>query len=162
MAPRIEGLDADLLQSAHLGADGWTESLGLVYDLFSPERVEAHLDVTPDHHQPYGIVHGGVYCTIVETVGSISAAVNVMADGNVVVGVSNTTDFLRPVREGRIDVVATPVQRGRLQHLWEVRMTRGSDGKDVARGQLRLQVLPAERLGLTPPDAPGDETEDHA
>lgn len=134
--------------SEPFGPGEYTAALGLAFDTMTPGRVEAHLDVHPGHHQPYGIVHGGVYCTIVESVGSLAGALTAQESGDVVVGVSNTTDFLRSHREGRLDVVATPIHVGRLQHLWQVDITRASDDKLVARGQLRLQVLPPERVGM--------------
>ena len=60
---------------------------------------------------------------------------------------SNTTDFLRASREGTITAVGTPVHRGRLQQLWEVRMT-DVDDRLLAKGQVRLQnILDADRLG---------------
>jgi acyl-coenzyme A thioesterase PaaI-like protein len=58
------------------------------------------------------------------------------------VGVSNSTDFLRPVKEGRVDVVAEPIIQGKIQQLWQVVITRSEDGKEVARGQVRLQNVP--------------------
>jgi 1,4-dihydroxy-2-naphthoyl-CoA hydrolase len=116
-------------------------------------RVHGRLKVRQDLQQPYGIVHGGVYCTIVETLASHAAALRAMADGNIVVGISNTTDFLRATREGTLEAVAEPVHVGRSQHLWQVRIWRESDGKDVARGQVRLQVLPGDGdIGGAPPD----------
>ncbi len=54
---------------------------------------------------------------------------------------TNTTNFIRSVSEGRIMVEATPIQQGRTQQFWEVRMTRASDGLLVALGHLRLQNL---------------------
>ena len=53
------------------------------------------------------------------------------------------TDFLRPQREGRLNVVAEPIQQGRTQQLWQVVITRAEDGKAVARGQVRLQNIDA-------------------
>jgi 1,4-dihydroxy-2-naphthoyl-CoA hydrolase len=61
------------------------------------------------------------------------------------VGVNNTTDFLRPVTEGRVEVVAEPIMQGKGQQLWQVIITRPDDGKEVARGQLRLQNVPLQR-----------------
>ena len=58
-------------------------------------------------------------------------------------GVANSTDFLRPHREGRLRVVATPIQQGRTQQLWQVEISRPEDGKLVARGQVRLQNIAA-------------------
>jgi len=123
----------------------FTDLVGLEIDLLSPDRFAGHLDVTPAHHQPYGIVHGGVYATLVETAASLGAAANVNSSGKVVVGVNNSTDFLRAHREGRLDVVATPIHTGRIQQLWQVEITR-EDGKMVARGQVRLQVLDPEQV----------------
>jgi 1,4-dihydroxy-2-naphthoyl-CoA hydrolase len=139
-------VDAETRQQfERIGHGGFVEALGLEFDDVTSDRVTAHLDCGPAHHQPYGIVHGGVYATIVETLASIAGAVNAMGGGNVVVGVSNQTDFLRAHRLGRIDAVAEPVHRGRSQHLWQVVITRASDGKALARGQVRLQVLPQDR-----------------
>jgi hypothetical protein len=70
------------------------------------------------------------------------------------VGVTNVTDFLRPQRVGRREVVAEPIQPGRTQQLWQVVITRAEDGKAVARGQVRLQNLDAPPS----PDRPGGPT----
>lgn len=145
--PRIEGFDPDEFG----GVDApWSDTVGIEWDLLSPDRVEAHVDVGRVHQQPFGIVHGGVYCSIVETLASIGATINAVRDGKVVVGVSNTTDFVTAHREGRLDAVATPVQRGRHQHLWDVELRR-EDGRLVARGTVRLQVLDPEVVGTRPP-----------
>jgi 1,4-dihydroxy-2-naphthoyl-CoA hydrolase len=115
--------------------------LGLEFLETSGDRVVAALDLRPDHHQPYGIVHGGVHSSIVETVASVGAA-QWYGERGQVVGVNNSTDFLRAVREGRLSVLGTPVHRGRLQQLWLVEI-RDADGRLVARGQVRLQNVPA-------------------
>ena len=62
------------------------------------------------------------------------------------VGLSNSTDFLRSHREGRLDATATPIHRGRSQQLWLVEITRASDGKTVARGQLRTYNLASDEV----------------
>lgn len=143
---RVEGYDLDALDWEGVEHAPWVDdAMGLSFDLISPDRVEGHVEVGPQHHQPYGIVHGGVYCSMVETLASVAAAMRVLADGKVCVGVSNTTDFLRATREGRLTGVATPLHVGRLQQLWQVEITR-EDGKVAARGQVRLQVLDADRF----------------
>ena len=124
-----------------------TTVVGLEWDTLALERVTAHLDVGAHHHQPYGIVHGGVWCTVVETVGSIGAAMYAAARDQVAVGVTNSTDFLRPHREGRVEVEGVPIHVGRTQQLWQVVISRASDGKPVARGQLRVQTLADDRMG---------------
>jgi 1,4-dihydroxy-2-naphthoyl-CoA hydrolase len=120
----------------------WIEALGLVLDESTATRVVGHVDLGPEHRTPWGVVHGGVYATIVESVGSIGASIAVRERGQFAVGVHNGTDFLRSMTGGRMDVVATPVQQGRVQQLWEVTLTRSVDAKVVALGRLRLQNLP--------------------
>jgi uncharacterized protein (TIGR00369 family) len=114
-----------------------------------PERVRARLVADARHHQPYGILHGGVYCAIVEDVASQGAGRAAAARGQRgVVGVANATDFFRSHSEGPLLAEGTPVHAGRSAHVWEVRIRRESDGKLVARGQVRFHVLdalPAER-----------------
>jgi uncharacterized protein (TIGR00369 family) len=102
-------------------------------------RVTGHVDVGPDQHTPWGVVHGGLYSSVVESAASIGASTAVVELGQFSVGVNNNTDFIRAMTEGRLDVVAEPIQQGRTQQLWQVLLTRADDGKLVARGQVRLQ-----------------------
>ena len=112
------------------------ELLGLSLTETGPERVAGVLPVTARLHQPTGIVHGGVYATIVETVASVGATLALEGRG-VAVGIDNTTDFLRPVRDGELRVEGRPVTRGRSLQLWEVSVT-DERGRPVARGRVRL------------------------
>jgi 1,4-dihydroxy-2-naphthoyl-CoA hydrolase len=106
--------------------------------------VRGELTAGPRLLQLAGIVNGGVYCTIIESLASVGGGVWYVAQGNkgTVVGVNNNTDFLRSVSEGKVYGEATPLHRGRLQQLWQVVLTDGA-GRTVARGQVRLQNLPA-------------------
>ena len=94
--------------------------------------------------QPYGLLHGGVLCSIVETLGSVGGAVW-FGDRGHVVGTSNHTNFLRAVREGDVlTAVATPVHRGRTQQLWTVDV-RDEQDRLVAKGELRVANLAKQR-----------------
>ncbi|MEU7945446.1 PaaI family thioesterase [Micromonospora taraxaci] len=118
---------------------GLVALLGLTFKEASPDRVVISWQVRPELHQPYGILHGGVYCSVVETAASVGGGLW-LADRGTVVGVSNQTDFLRAVRDGELTAVGTPVHRGRSQQLWQVEIT-DADERLVARGQVRLQNL---------------------
>ena len=124
------------------GLDG---VLGLELLTADGDRVTARLPVAAHLHQPYGIVHGGVYCSVVETCASVGGAMW-FGDRGHVVGVSNHTNFLRSVREGVLDVEATPVHRGRTQQLWQVQVTDDA-GRLVARGEVRLANIAPEQIG---------------
>jgi uncharacterized protein (TIGR00369 family) len=116
-------------------------AVDLQFEEQSAERVRAWVDLGPEHHQPFGIVHGGVYTSIVEVVGSIGASLAVIADGRIAVGVNNNTQFLRSMVEGRLHAEGVPIHRGRTQQLWQVDMTRDDDGALIATGLLRVQVV---------------------
>jgi 1,4-dihydroxy-2-naphthoyl-CoA hydrolase len=126
---------------ARVPGGSFVQGMGLELDEISGTRVVGHVDAGAQHHTPWGVVHGGLYASVIETVASVGASVAVEERDQFAVGVSNQTDFLRPHVEGRLDVVAEPIQQGRTLQLWGVEITRG-DGKVVARGQLRLQNVP--------------------
>jgi 1,4-dihydroxy-2-naphthoyl-CoA hydrolase len=111
---------------------------GLIFDEITTTRVSGHLDLSPDHHTPWGIVHGGVYTTAVESAASVGASTAVRDRGQVAVGLTNTTHFLRSVTEGRVTVEATALSQGRTQQLWRVDITDAT-GRLIAHGEVRLQ-----------------------
>lgn len=113
--------------------------LGIRFTEATGDRVVAEWEAAPKHHQPYGIVHGGVHCSVFETLASFGAAMW-LGDKGKVVGVNNNTDFYRAVREGTLTTTATPIHRGRSQQVW-LGETLDTEGRTVARGQVRLQNL---------------------
>jgi 1,4-dihydroxy-2-naphthoyl-CoA hydrolase len=119
---------------------GFDAAVGTVLDELTRDKVVAHVDLGPQHHQPFGIVHGGVYCSIVELIGSLIGSLNA-PEGKVVVGVNNNTHFLASMSEGRVIATGTPISRGRTQQLWNIDIVRESDARLVATGQLRLQAI---------------------
>jgi 1,4-dihydroxy-2-naphthoyl-CoA hydrolase len=119
----------------------WVSGAGFVIDEASATRLTGHIDVGPDHHTPHGIVHGGLYATVIESAASVGASMAAAERAHYAVGLNNSTDFLRATDQGRLDVVAEPVIQGRTQQLWEVTITR-ADGKPVAKGRVRLQNVP--------------------
>lgn len=126
----------------HNMTSGLLNLLGIRLVSADADRVELALALTEDHLQPAGRTHGGIHCTLVETAASVGGYLWVQTQaGGTVVGVSNTTDFLRASSAGTtLTAVATPIHRGRTQQLWLVEIT-GAEGKLVARGQVRLQNL---------------------
>ncbi len=111
---------------------------GLHLGEIGPTAVTGWIDLGPEHHQPWGLVHGGVYTTAIESTASIGASTAAAEIGLVAVGVNNNTNFVRSKVSGRVDVHATAIQQGRTAQLWEVRVT-DADARLVAIGQVRLQ-----------------------
>jgi 1,4-dihydroxy-2-naphthoyl-CoA hydrolase len=120
------------------GGSAFLRAAGLVFDEITGTRVTGHLDLNQDHHTPWGIVHGGVYTTAVESAASVGASTAVRDQGQVAVGLTNTTQFLRSATQGRVNLEATALSQGRTQQLWRVDITDES-GRLIAHGELRLQ-----------------------
>ena len=118
------------------------QELGLQFTELTPDGARALLQVKPELLQPMGLVHGGVYCSVIESMASVAAFTWLATrGGGNVVGVNNNTDFLRSISSGMVYGTAEPIHRGRLQQLWLVTITDDSE-RVVARGQVRLQNLP--------------------
>ena len=126
--------------SSEYAYEGFDKTIGLQITSATAEEVIATIEVTPALLQPYGLLHGGVLCSVVETLGSVGGAVWFGDRGNVV-GVNNSTHFLRAVREGTLTAVAHPVHRGGSQQLWRVEV-RDAEERLVATGDLRVANLP--------------------
>ena len=113
------------------------------FDEVGPTRVSGSVAADERHYQPWGLVHGGLYTAAIETFATTGAHEAVKDQGQLAVGVTNVTDFLRPHQSGRLQVVASAIHQGRTQQLWEVEIRRPEDEKLIARGQVRLQNIDA-------------------
>jgi uncharacterized protein (TIGR00369 family) len=133
------GFDVTSLDSS--GA--FVKNAGLVFDTINESEVVGHIDLSAALHTPWGIVHGGVYCTAVESAASVGGTAAVVDRGQVAVGLTNTTHFLRSLSHGRVDVSAAALYQGRTHQLWRVDITDESGGL-VAHGEVRLQNIAAE------------------
>ena len=129
--PRIEPTSLE-------SAGAFVTHAGLVFDEVGPTRVLGHIELSSDHHTPWGIVHGGVYSTAIESAASIGASTAVRDQDQVAVGLTNTTHFLRSLTSGRVQVEANAVYQGRTHQLWRVDITDES-GRLIAHGEVRLQ-----------------------
>lgn len=114
---------------------GLAALLGIRLTHIAAREVRSQLEVTADHHQPWGVANGGLYCAIAESTASIASIVAAQAPA---VGVNNSTDFIKPVSSGIIEAVATPIQIGHTTHLWNVEMYQA--GELVARTTLRTMI----------------------
>jgi 1,4-dihydroxy-2-naphthoyl-CoA hydrolase len=125
-------------------APGWVREMGIVIRSATPDEVTCEWEVGTKHHQPFGIVHGGVHCGVVETLASIGASLVAQPRGQVVVGLENTTSFIRAVRSGKLHAVARPVTRGRTTQVWQA-WIRDEQDQLVAQGQVRLLCVDRDK-----------------
>jgi len=124
----------------------------MTFESVGPDRVIAWMELGPDQHTPWGVVHGGAYTTAIESAASVGASAAVLDRGQFAVGVNNTTDFLRPLTRGRVKVVAEPIHQGATQQLWQVIITKADDGRfsPAARCDCRTSASTAENVAHDP------------
>lgn len=132
--------DTDVLQMLNAARGGFELALGMTFTRASADEVEIEVPVRPELLQPYGLVHGGVYSSIIESAASVGAALFAMRSGQTTVGLENTTSFVRAVRGGTLTAVAKPLHRGRQTQVWEVEV-RSDEGKLAATGRVRMLCL---------------------
>lgn len=141
-------MEISLPYTAESGFDGL---YGLVITSASAAAVRAEVRVHDDLKQPFGLVHGGVYAAIAESIASLGTAWSVAADGRIAMGLGNQTSFLRPITTGTVHALAIPRHRGRTTWVWDVEIT-DDEGRLCVLTRMTVAVRDA-----TPP-APQDAT----
>ena len=139
-------MSSDFVHQANSAPTGWVRQMGLHFVEATAERVVATIDIDERHHQGYGIVHGGVYSGIIETLASVGAHLFASQTGRAVAGLENHTSFIRAIREGHLTATATPITRGRRSQVWECSIADDA-GRLVATGRVRLHSFePGEEI----------------
>ena len=123
---------------------GFDALLGLELLECTDELVTAQVAVRDELRQPFGLVHGGVFATIAETLASVGTAVVVVPEGQAAMGLSNQTSFLRPITEGTIHGRATRRHRGRTTWIWDIEITDDA-GRICALSRMTIAVRPLRR-----------------
>ena len=123
------------------GRDALGELIGIEYGEARPEEVQARVPVRPEILQPAGLVHGGVYSALAESICSAATWLAVQRDGMTAMGQSNDATFLRPITRGHVNALARPRHRGRTTWIWDVEVT-DDDGRLCAMVRMTIAVRP--------------------
>ncbi|HTA04962.1 MAG TPA: PaaI family thioesterase [Solirubrobacteraceae bacterium] len=123
---------------------GFDRLYGLQLLSYSDEQVTAQVEVRAELKQPAGLVHGGVYASIAESMTSLATALAVMEEGNTAMGLSNNTSFLRPVTQGTVHAQATRLHKGRTTWVWDVRFTDDAE-RTCAITRMTIAVRPVRQ-----------------
>ena len=132
--------DGDFADALNRRVGGWTRAMNIQFVRATGDEVVAELQIGPHHLQAYGIVHGGVYAGMIESVASVGAALWAGRTNHSVVGLENQTSFLHATREGKLRATARPLMRGRRTQVWAANVT-DSSGRVVSEGKVRLLAL---------------------
>lgn len=96
------------------------EVLDMVFTDVTEDTVTMEMPVDKRHHQPYGLLHGGVSLALAETVGSSGSALFINTKEEMVVGLQLSGNHMKSVREGVVKAVGTIIHKGRSTHLWQI------------------------------------------
>jgi len=118
------------------------DTLGFEYLEPEGDMVRARFEVVDRVKQPFGLVHGGAYASLAESLASAATYLAVAGEGNAAMGLSNHTSFLRPVTSGTVHAAGRCRHRGRTTWLWEVDFT-DDDGRLCATTRVTMAVRPA-------------------
>jgi uncharacterized protein (TIGR00369 family) len=121
---------------------GFDGAIGLEVVSHSEEELRAEVPVRDEIKQPLGLVHGGVYASIAESLASMATHFAVAEEGKLAVGLANQTSFLRPITEGTVHARARRRHRGRTTWLWDVEIT-DDRGRLCALTRMTIAVRPA-------------------
>ena len=120
---------------------GFVEEIGVELIDLDPDNARARIKVEPRHLQPNGVVHGGVYSSLAETLSSASTAQAVRDDGMVAIGQANNATFLRPITGGHVNASARPRQRGRSTWTWDIEIS-DDESNTCALVRMTIAVRP--------------------
>jgi 1,4-dihydroxy-2-naphthoyl-CoA hydrolase len=125
---------------------GYDRLYGLEFLELSEAEARARVLVRDELKQPLGLLHGGVYASFAESVTSLATAAVVVPEGNMATGLSNSTNFLRPIIDGWVHALATRLHRGHTTWVWDVRMSDDADRTcAVTRMTIAVRPLPDAR-----------------
>ena len=130
----------NVLEMLNENRGGFNNAMGLTFIKAIPDEFVAEIEIADHHMQPYGLVHGGVYAGMIETMCSTGAALTVWEENKSTVGLENNTSFLKAVRKGSLRCTARPLVKGKRSHVWEARI-HDDKNRLVAVGRVRLMVL---------------------
>ncbi len=112
---------------------------GLEVSSLSAEEATATVSVRDEVKQPMGLVHGGLFASIAESLASMATALAVHGEGKQAMGLSNSTSFLRPITEGTVHATARRLHRGRSTWVWDVEITDDA-GRRCAMTRMTIAV----------------------
>jgi 1,4-dihydroxy-2-naphthoyl-CoA hydrolase len=120
---------------------GFAGFIGTEWIDLDPDAAQARIKVEDHHLQPFGVVHGGVYAALAESLCSAATYEAVRENDEVALGMANSTTFLRPISKGHGNALARARQRGRTTWIWDVELT-DDEGRPCALVRMTIAVRP--------------------
>jgi uncharacterized protein (TIGR00369 family) len=141
----IKGADSGVgAEVGDVGQSNFDTHIGTEWIKLDPDDARARVDLRDELRQPYGILHGGVYSSLIESLCSYATAAAVWEDGNIAMGQAIEVSFLRPVTKGHAEARAVARHRGKTTWVWQVEIV-DDDGRLCAVAKMTMAVRPAPK-----------------
>jgi len=131
--------------------NSFVDHIGIRFTQFDSERITGEIELKSHHMQPGGVVHGGVYLSIAETVAGAGSQLMVMDEGKAAYGVTVNSQHIAPVTDGKITATGKLIHKGIFKHTWDIEITDGS-GKLISISRVTNSIKPIDQETLTRED----------
>ncbi|MBU0694948.1 MAG: hotdog fold thioesterase [Bacteroidetes bacterium] len=121
----------------HIGA-----LLGIEFTEIGDDYIKGRMPVDERTHQPFGILHGGASVVLTETLGSVASNMVLNPERNMGVGLEVNANHLRPIKEGWVTGICTPIHIGGKTHIWDIKLYNDA-GKMTCISRLTVAVVSA-------------------
>jgi len=121
----------DIEELNRISQKSFIDHLGIKFLEFDGNRLTGSIEIAPHHLQPAGVVHGGVFISLAETLAGAGSSLLVYAEGKLAFGTSVNSHHLSTVTEGTIMAEGTLIHKGNFKHIWDVKIT-DRDGKLIS------------------------------
>lgn len=121
--------------------------LGIEFTEIGPDFIKATMPVNEKTRQPYGILHGGSSVVLAESLGSIASTLVIDREEFLAVGLEINANHLRPVKEGHITGICSPIHLGKTIHVWDIKMYN-EEGKLNCISRLTVSIIPKIKIPL--------------
>ncbi len=118
--------------------------LGIEFTEIGSDFIKATMPVNERTRQPFGILHGGSSLVLAESIGSVASALVINRNEFLPVGLEINANHLRPVKEGLITAVCSPIQLGKTIHVWDIKMYN-SENKMNCISRLTVSIIPLSK-----------------
>ncbi|MFC2090160.1 PaaI family thioesterase [Bacteroidota bacterium] len=129
----------DIQELNHICKGSFIEELGLIFTGFEQKKIEGYIDLSSSHLQPMGVVHGGVYISMAESLAGAGSSILVQNTGKISLGATVTSQHIASAKKGRIFGTGTLVYEGITKHIWDVSIS-DENGKLISLSRVSNSI----------------------
>lgn len=119
--------------------NSFVDHLGIRFTAFDGKSISGVIDITPFHLQPVGVVHGGVYIALAETIAGAGSSLLIENEEKIALGNTINSQHISSLKSGRITATGTLIHKGTFKHIWDIKITDES-GKLISISRVNNSI----------------------